>query len=280
MKKFLIAVSFLLLIPVLAHATNTAAAVSAPPIVMNYNLYAGGLKVVDVGITYAISDHHYDIFASANTRGLWASLVPWRNMITARGSVANGHIAPQIARYDTAWREKLKTIEMNWAQDGGLTAVSTPPQRPDGRVEATPEQLKGALDPVSAVVSVLARTDGAGCTGKIPAFDGRRLYNLVLVNKGEENLASNDYNMYSGPAQRCEVTFEPVAGFPQREQHAGFWNARDNSDKSNPLIIWIAHPRPDLPLFAVRVQSTTNMGTIVAHLRSVNNPVPQAVAVR
>lgn len=268
MKQFVFTALFLLL-PALALAGTASVPVVPPPVLLNYNLYAGGLKVVDVGISYAISDSQYDIHANAKTRGMWATLVPWRNMITARGSVEAGHIAPQVARYDTAWREKLKTIEMSWAKDGALSVVSTPPQRPDGRVEATAEQIKNALDPVSAVVAVLARGGQDGCSGRIPAFDGRRLYNLVMENKGEEVLTQTDYNIYHGPAIRCEVTFEPVAGFPEKEQRAGFWSARDNSDKRNPLIIWIAHPQPGLPLFAVRVQSTTNMGTIIAHLRSV-----------
>lgn len=279
-RSLVLAVFALLSWPLQALAAEVAPVLPASnaPIALNYNLFAGGLKVVDVGITYTISDQHYDIHANAKTRGMWSSLVPWRNMITARGAVSDGQITPQAARYDTAWREKLKTIELNWAEDGALSVISTPPQRPDGRVEATPEQMKGAMDPVSAVVAVLSR-GSQGCTGSIPAFDGRRLYNLVLDNKGEEVLPQTDYNIYHGPAIRCEVTFQPVAGFPVREQRAGFWNARDNSDKRNPLIIWIAHPQPGLPLFAVRVQSATNLGTIVAQLRSVE-VMPHSVAAR
>lgn len=241
---------------------------SNPPLSLHYMLYAGGLKVVAVGVNYTLGAKDYDLHATANTRGIWSSLVPWSNIITARGGVDESGVHPRIARYDTIWREKPKTIEMAFAPTGEVSVVSNPPQKPDGRVEATPEQLKGTMDPLSAVADVLARGLDKGCSGKIPAFDGRRIYNLVLTNKGEEMLKANDYSMFSGMAIHCEVTFEPVAGFPIKEKRAGFWNAKDNADKRNPLIIWMAKVRADWPVLPVRVQSTVQLGTLVAHLQA------------
>lgn len=243
---------------------------------LNYNLYAGGLKVVNVGVTYHLGQQAYDIHANARTTGMWSSLVPWRNMITARGSVDAKGVHPHLARYDDAWREKLRTTEFSFDK-GIVSAVANPPHKKDGRSEATTEQRTGAMDPLSAVVNVLALGGVQGCQGKIPAFDGRRLYNLVLSNKGTENLAANRYSIYSGPAVRCEVLFEPVAGFPPKEARAGFWSARDNAKASNPLVIWIAKPAPDMPELPVRVQSTVQLGTLVAHIRAIN-PVEQTAA--
>ena len=274
MKRFF--TSFFLAFGLVFLAAQAYAAEESQPLNLRYILYAGGLKVVDVNVGYDLAPTTYAVHANATTRGMWASLVPWRNMITARGEVDENGIHPRLARYDTAWREKLKTIEMSFAEDGSVTTVSTPPQRPDGRVEATPEQVNGTMDPLSAVVNVLARGGLEGCEGKIPAFDGRRVYNLVLTSKGEEQLAKTDYSIFSGTAERCEVTFEPVAGFPNRETRAGFWSARDNA-KGNPLIIWMAKVRPGLPLIPVRVQSTVQLGTLVAHLRSVEEQ-PRATA--
>lgn len=243
---------------------------------LTYTLYAGGLKVVNVGVVYHLGEKAYDIHANARTTGFWSSLVPWRNMITALGTVDDKGVHPTMARYDDAWREKLHTTEFSF-KDGIASAVIRPERRNDGRSIPTTEQLTGAIDPLSAVVNVLAQGGAEGCQGKVAAFDGRRMYNLVFSNKGTETLARNRYSIFSGEALRCEVLFEPVAGFPKSEERAGFWSARDNAEAKNPLIIWIARPSADLPELPVRVQSTVELGTLVAHIRAID-PVLQSAA--
>jgi hypothetical protein len=261
-KLFLVA----LLLSSPAYAGDTA------PVDANYTLYAGGLKVVDVTMNYSLTDKAFDVFAVAKTRGFWSNLVPWRNMVKTYGTVTANGLQPQGARYDDVWKEKARTTQFNFDETGIVSATANPPHKKDGRVEASEAQRKGVMDPLSAVVSVLAKGGAEGCKGKIPAFDGRRVYNLVLTDKGEEKLARTSYNMYAGAAVRCEVLFEPVAGFPPKgKKSAGFWSAQDNA--KNPLIIWMAKPGADLPLLPVRVQSATEYGTIIAHLRSVT---PQA----
>jgi len=270
---------FLLLMALALPAKAQSPEVAPPPALdLGYSLYAGGLRVVEVSLAYNVQPNSYDLYAVAKTRGIWASLVPWRNMIKVFGAVENQSLSPKGARYDDVWKEKARTTEFTFREDGVVTAAATPPFKKDGRVEATEDQRKGALDPLSAVVLVMSRGPLHGCTGKIPAFDGRRLFNLVLNNKGEETLPRSRYNLYSGPATRCEVTFEPVAGFPPKgKKAAGFWSAQNNTDKANPLIIWMASPRKDYPLLPIRVQSATEYGTIVAHLRTAA-PQPATLA--
>lgn len=260
---FRIAAILLLLI-----ASLPAQAADGQPVRYNYALYAGGLKVVNVTLNYAQGNKTYDANAIAQTTGIWSSLVPWRNMINVHGQITPTGVKPQLARYDDVWREKARSTQYTFGKDGLVSAVANPPHKLGGRVEATDEQKRNTLDPLSAVIKVMVQGAAQGCQGKIPAFDGRRVYNLVLNNKGTEQLKETDYNLYAGPAERCEVTFEAVAGFPEKETRAGFWSARDNGEK-NPLIIWLAKPAPELPVVPVRVQSTVQLGTLVAHLREV-----------
>jgi len=255
-----------------APAPVAVAPVKKPQINATYRLYAGGLSVVDVNVNYNLQPASYNVFATASTRGMWASLVPWRNVIKSYGTIAaDGRLQPEGARYDDVWREKARTQEFTFKPDGHVDVVATPAHKRDGRIEATPEQRRGAIDPLSAVISVITHGAEQGCQGKIPAYDGRRVYNLVLNNKGAEELRSNRYSMFAGSATRCEVTFEPVAGFPPAgSKSPGFWSAKDNSDKKNPLIIWLAKPAPDLPELPVRIQSSVELGTLVAHIQAVD----------
>ena len=257
------------------------AAVTSPkvpalsPVALQYTIYAGGLKVVDVSVNYSIGSKDYSISSMAHTRGMWEDLVPWRNMISSHGTVRAGYdLRPQSAKYDSVWREKLRSVEMSFNTAGDISTIAQPPHKKDSRTEATAQQIRGALDPLTALVEVMAKGASHGCTGQLPAFDGRRLYNLVLTNKGEETLQPNEYSLFSGKAVRCEVRFEPVAGFPEKETKAGFWTAKDNTDKRNPLIIWLAQLAPTQPTVAVRVQTTVSLGTIIAHINHADVVAP------
>ncbi len=245
---------------------------------LGYQLYASGFDVVQINVTLDTQSTTYGITAVAQTRGLWKTLVPWSNMITAHGHVEQSDVYPQTARYDTVWRDSPQSVSMMFAHDGSIETKTQPERKKSTRNEATTEQIKGAIDPVSALVEVILRETQKtqSCQGKIKSFDGRRVYNLILNNKGIENLPQTTYNLFSGPATRCEVTFEPVAGFPKKEKARGFWNAKDNADQRNPLIIWFAKPQGLDKSIPVRVQSDVQLGTIVAHLSEIKTlPLPQ-----
>lgn len=238
---------------------------------LGYQLYASGFDVVQIDVSLDTQPTTYGITAVAQTRGLWKTLVPWSNMITAHGRIKQSDAYPQTARYDTVWRDSPQSVSMMFANDGSIETKTQPERKKSTRSEATTEQIKGAIDPVSALVEVILRETqkAQGCQGKIKSFDGRRVYNLILNNKGTENLQQTSYNIFSGPATRCEVTFEPVAGFPKKEKARGFWNAKDNADQRNPLIIWFAKPQGLEQSVPVRVQSDVQLGTIVAHLSEI-----------
>lgn len=260
----------LLLVLALLVAFPAQAGKPEQPLSLNYSLYTGGLRVVDIDVNYLLTPKAYDVYAVARTRGMWKSLVPWRNMIKSYGTISRtGQVQPQGARYDDVWRERARTTEFSFKPEGTISVVTNPPHRRDARVEATANEKRGSLDAVTALMAVMARGAEKGCSGSIRAFDGRRLFNLVMTNKGTEQMQRIKYNMYSGPAVRCEIVFEKLAGFPPPgTKSAGFWSAQDNADKRNPLIVWIARPAPGMPEMPVRVQSNTEYGTIVAHLRS------------
>jgi len=251
------------------------------PLMLHYQLYAGGLDVVKVDMRYTLTDAHYDINAEGRTRGLWRTLVPWSAHVQAKGAVQpDVKVAPVTAIYDTIWSDKLKSVRMDFEPTGDIITKNTPPRAPGGRNEATPEQIRGSIDPVSAIALVLARASAGetACSGTIPAFDGRRRYDLVLASKGVEEMRKTDYNIYSGPAERCEITFTPVAGFPKKDEKNGFWSVRDNEKKDSPLIIWLARTEENGPVLPIRLQTDGAYGTIVAHLGSYE-PLPVAQAV-
>jgi len=264
----------LALLPSRAHASNE-------PLMLHYALYAGGLDVVKVDMRYTLNATNYEINAEGRTRGLWRTLVPWSTHVQAKGQVNNGaELSPLVAIYDTIWKEKLKSVRMDFDGAGNITTHNTPPRAPGGRDEATPEQIRGSVDPVSAVALVLARATAgeAACTGTIPAFDGRRRYDLVLQSTGIDNMEDTGYNVHVGPAERCEITFTPVAGFPKKDEKSGFWSVKEN-DKKSPLVIWLARVDANGPVLPVRIQTTGGYGTLVAHLASLEPlsvPAPQS----
>jgi hypothetical protein len=102
MKKQLFLAACLLCAPSLALAQPQDQDNNITPYALDYALYAGGLRVVDVDVTYAQGNGHYEVTAGAVTSGIWKSLVPWRNDIFAQGKVTeDGSLQVERALYTT-----------------------------------------------------------------------------------------------------------------------------------------------------------------------------------
>ena len=93
------------------------------------------------------------------------------------------------------------------------TFSSILPQYPGGRnVPITAAHLQNVVDPLSAIVllSQARLNRGEACNKRLPIFDGKIRYDLVLSPKGTRNVGSA--GNLRGTAYVCSVRFVPIAG--------------------------------------------------------------------
>ena len=107
---------------------------------------------------------------------------------------ANGPV-PQNYTFRYATSEKREAVEIRFQQRMVQDIIINPPSHPGSRaVPITAADLQNVVDPLSAVVLLSqARpsrlTGGDVCNKRLPIFDGKVRYDLVLSPKGTRSIA-------------------------------------------------------------------------------------------
>jgi hypothetical protein len=233
---------------------------------LDYQIYFGGLNVIKVGIELGLGPNVYDVEARTETVGVTGFFAPWRSTATTRGEIEDGRLEPMQHRVSAQSRGKVRTIAIDFVDGDISNLVLIPPARTDPRDEIPADRRRGALDPASALLTLLhVMGEGKSCAGRFPVFDGRRRYDVVVVERGRETLAANNYSAFEGAAVRCDFHVEPlVVDAPEHKR-------RFRSGRA-----WFAEVFPGRPFVPVRLEVDGDYFQTLVHL----SERPRSIVVR
>jgi len=232
----------------------------------------GGFRVVQVAIDLGMGSSAYDVTAHANTVGMADWLTKWTSLTRTEGKVAGLQVTPALHQANGTFRGKNRSVSMVFTH-GDVTALQVSPTPRDdyGRDDVPAEKMRGTLDPASAVLTA-ARwiADKHACPDRVPVFDGRRRYDVVVQDHGTEFLPANDYNSFSGDAFRCDFTVQPIAGYEQRWADEEMRRRQFRTGR-----VWFAELLPGQPVVPVRVELDGEMASALIHLIDVQRAVAE-----
>lgn len=246
-----------------------AAARPAPAetLAVAYHVYVGGIHGLTVEASFALpeasgeaGDTAYLAAFEARTDNLIGRIYPYRLSARSAGLSAADGLRPAHFQSLAERRSGIRKVRLRYAADGSVAVEREPeePPRPaPDRVPVTEAMTRDTLDPGSALVllfDTLART--GRCAGTAPVYDGRYRYDLVARTIGPAELEASRYGAYAGPAVECELAVRPVAGFRRK------WAAR----LPETVRVWLAPPIPGAPPLPVRIEASSYIGAVRAHL--------------
>lgn len=239
-----------------------APAGAAETVALRYDLFASGLTVAEGSVRLTVDEGAYALRTDLDTKGLAAMLVGFSSRARSEGRLTPDP-RPRHHAVDNVWRGDDRHVDLRWpAADAPPVGEVAPPAAKDDREPIPPAETVGALDPLSAIFSLvrgLAR-DGAAT---VTVFDGRRLYRL---SADERTPHAVEAPAYGGPGWRARLRYERLGG---RSRDSFF----ADSHKPVEAILDLA-PGPAFGLdegtpVPVRVVvQTANFGALVALLRA------------
>ncbi len=171
-----------------------------------------GAHIGDFRLKSSITTRQYALQANAELSVLFGTF-SWQGATTSSGLMtANGPV-PQTYRFQYATNERRESVELRFQKRMVQDILINPPQYPGGRnVPITAAHLQNVVDPLSAIVllSQARLNRGEACNKRLPIFDGKIRYDLVLSPKGTRNIGSA--GKLRGTAYVCSVRFVPIAG--------------------------------------------------------------------
>ncbi len=240
-----------------------------PPLYTTYDVYVGGLHLVAAQVWFEEQGNTYHATVKAETRGMWARFFPWNTILDAHGKIVGDHFEPQEFYTRDEWGHKPKIVKLHFDGAGNVTPAFAPPNTDQNRENVTPEQSRDSLDPITALLQMLAHvTIDKSCATPVHVFDGKRRFDITGRDAGYEEIDSEDYGVYSGRARACAADFKMISGEWKDREHAHFWQKTETEPGREPFHIWLATVSPDLPEMPVRLETGSIAGLVVVHLSS------------
>lgn len=253
-----------------AHADTT-------PVVVDYEVYAGGLHVLSSVFEVRLRDQSYNARLGAALVGMPGWFVEWGAEITSGGAIQGGQLDPARYVLDRVRRGQSQRTMLEFGGDG-LIGVTFDPERSDSNALVPIELLARSLDPLSGLMSVINTvTQGGGCDATVPVFDGRRRYDLEFTDLGMDDILPSRKSPFSGEARRCRMQLQPVAGaFKNGGDDDSIWNTKPENERRRRLDVWLARPVAGGPVLPVRMVGRSSVGAVVIHMRAANASVSTA----
>lgn len=252
----------------LACATLPAA---AAPITLGYDIYVGGLTVLSFDVRVELTpDGPYRVEAKGNTRGMIDWVVGWQTDNLSEGRMEKAAARPVAHHAVNLFRGSRRTVDLAFTPGQPVAATIVPSEEEDDRDPVPPALTIGAIDPLSALVeTTLSFERGEKCARTLKLFDGRRRFDAIITDQGEEVLKPTRYGMYQGASTLCGMQIKRIAGY---SRHQSDYDKPEDHDHVTQF--WIARPVPELPPLPVRIEGKTGVGYWVVHLARVGAAAP------
>ncbi len=228
-------------------------------VALDYELWAGGLHALTFETKLTSKAPLYQVDLAVRTEGVIGRMFPFTMQARTLGEKKLDGLRPQRFGSRARWKGNDRRVTLRYGADGSLTTEVVPPPEDDNRDPVPQAQRRGTLDPMSAILAMIEATSQTGqCSARIPVFDGRRRYDMVLRHIGPAEIKPTSYSVYAGPVTECRAGFERVAGF---------WNNRRFQEcRLNEVRVFIAPVLDGAPPVPVRVEAKNDYLAVRAHL--------------
>ena len=204
------------------------------------------------------------LFALLDDRREAGRIAGWLFDYKAYGEV-DGHLggdnhSPRKFRSSASDDRSTQIVSMRFSGSRVKDMEISPPVIPDKQhVTVKAGHMRGVVDPMTAMIITSTGKNGAlkpsDCNRKIPVFNGRERFDLVLRFKGTSQVSGNRRNTYNGPVIVCQALYRPIAGHRKNREEIDYYVNQKN------LEVWLAPAGNTGLLVPVRMVVPTPIGT-------------------
>ncbi len=216
-NPFLAAAALLLAGPALAAGGAGADLPAAPASQLEaaLTLYAGGITMGKMDLDASLRGSEYNATANLQTSGIVNAFWQAEIQATSTGKVGPKGLSPALYdSFDIGKGGKKQEVSLTY-ENGNAPRLFADPVYETRGYDVKPEEQKGSVDPLSAVMLILTGVGadaGNPCALVAPVFDGRRRYNIEMTKVRDIDIKM-DNGLYAGKGLLCRVKYNQLAGW-------------------------------------------------------------------
>ena len=232
-------------------------------IVADYTFYFGGFTILQAKTTIELRRKSYKVVSKSKTDGLLNVFYEWSGQATSKGNFLEWRPVPSLHQNFGKRAGNVRKTVLSYERSGQLIFSDTQPPPDLSEVFPIPRGLvKETVDPLTAIVQINRRLErGMGCNVKLPVFDGRRRYDLILEDKGESTFKQTPFSIFKGKAFICKMNVNMFGGHKREKSKY----AATSGEK----LVYVGRPLKDGPILPVGLTVETAFGTLTGHLVSI-----------
>ncbi len=177
-----------------------------------YDINFNGFNVGAFEFQSQAEEQSYTVTGNAQLSLLLGAFT-WIGETRAFGLISNHVPKPAAFAFDFRANSKVGSTKMDF-DNGAVTDVrhSPPAEKKPGIVPLRDQHLRGVLDPLTAIMVVARHSNPNPCDRRLPIFDGKERFDLVLSYKGQMKVSEQQPSGQPVFAHVCRVKYYPIAG--------------------------------------------------------------------
>lgn len=245
-------------------AALPAAASGLVKVVTKYEVTIAGVPLGSIKFFGNIDDESYTLTGRGESSRLIDLISEVKAEGKSAGALAGVRVLPESYKLRFKADDNRQRVDMRFS-GGGIEQLAAKPalKSSPSRVPVEASHRVGVIDPISALIMPLPEgaLDGeAACERRLPIFDGRYRYDIVLSHKRTATAALPGKSAERTRLFVCKVKYEPVAGHKPKRKSTRYWQENDGME------IWLM-PVAEARLFVpYRAVAPSRIGPVVLSL--------------
>ena len=232
-------------------------------------LHAAGIKhdfIVHIGIfdasrtsfEYNLDKKHYLTKSEVKTNGFFDTVYPFTAEYYTSGDIMpDGSFKTQVYRYKSKTRSNRRTKEMFYNKEGLPVYRISSKNDKSKKVDITQDPKNAGTTDLQTVFAEISKqyAELRFCDSRMEVFDGKRRFDVIFKDEGDEELIPGKYSPYGGTARKCSLYIDKL----DTNGDDLLWQI--TSDR--PIYFWILEEkRTKLPFIARAYIEETPLGEL------------------
>lgn len=190
-------------------------------VVATYKIQLAGIEFGTFNFSSTVSGQRYQLAGEAKLS--WGlGLFKWLGNVRSSGAVGTAPV-PGAYAFEFKSNDKKGSVQLGFKDHDVVNAVVLPESKPsDEHVPLRPQDLKDVFDPMTALLAMARGSAANPCGRRIPIFDGKQRFDLVLSFRRQVRIAEAKPSGEPSIGYVCRVKYTPVAGHRDNEANRKF----------------------------------------------------------
>jgi len=216
-KKWLISATCLTTIAIAATLqVPSALAVEKEQANLSYNVYIGTSRMFKIGLQTTLTANSYSSFMKLKPKGLAKLFANTSMVMSASGRLGKNSVQPEKFSFYRKKKKRKRTSNIVWTASGESSTDRTYKVSPARQANLAKAINPTVPDPLSAFLRMGITDAKAPCGKSQRIYDGGKVYDLKFTLLKKTVLKSKSKGAYKGPAFKCRLFHQPVAGYSDK----------------------------------------------------------------